>query len=195
MTYNPSIPQSSDDPSVSQAQLLTNFGQINTAISRDHVTLTDATNNGLHKKVTFNEIQGADPGETYPKTAFYPKERTVGGDDIPQLFYESNTSLGVSQVIPISMLALLHYEVGTSTKRKEVNIGTVNNPSVGTFQVNFTKDMPDNFYVPLCSAESGGNEVKIDTRISSATQVTLVFVDSSNNGVNPTRFYLVVWGF
>lgn len=56
MAYNGSIPQSSDLISSSQAQILANFTAIDSAstgFAVDHVTLTDNTNGGKHKQITF----------------------------------------------------------------------------------------------------------------------------------------------
>ena len=53
MTYNPNIPQGSDDISVSQVDLLGNFGSLNTVYAVDHVAYDAMTNLGKHNKVTF----------------------------------------------------------------------------------------------------------------------------------------------
>lgn len=61
MTYNPNIPQANDNPSLSQGQMLTNFGQINTLFGTnlttgaggDHTLLDSAINQGHHNRITF----------------------------------------------------------------------------------------------------------------------------------------------
>lgn len=68
MTYDPSIPQPTDDLSDSQGDLLINFGQLNTVYSVDHVALNASSNRGLHKKVSFLS-QGSDPEMDSPETA------------------------------------------------------------------------------------------------------------------------------
>lgn len=50
--YTPNIPQPSDDPSVSQNQILENFQTLDTAFSQDHGAYNSATE-GLHHQVTF----------------------------------------------------------------------------------------------------------------------------------------------
>jgi hypothetical protein len=55
-TYNPSIPQPTDLISNSQAQLLANFGQLNTQFAVDHVAFNTGSGNGdgHHKQITFD---------------------------------------------------------------------------------------------------------------------------------------------
>lgn len=55
MTYNANIPQSNNNISVSQGNILTNFQQLNTIFAKDHYTWDDntAANRGWQKQVTF----------------------------------------------------------------------------------------------------------------------------------------------
>lgn len=63
MTYNANIPQGTDNISVSQAQLLGNFGQLNSQFGIDHTAFNTGSGNGdgFHKKVTL-------PGNVTPPT-------------------------------------------------------------------------------------------------------------------------------
>ena len=74
MTFNPNIPQSTDIPSQSQAQFLTNFTQLNTVFGQDHVTFNDATsaNRGKHDQSTYID-QGSDPATSSNEIALYSK--------------------------------------------------------------------------------------------------------------------------
>lgn len=58
-TYFNNIPQPTDDPSISQAQFLANFGSISSWVNIDHVDFASA-NAGKHAKVTF-PVQPATP--------------------------------------------------------------------------------------------------------------------------------------
>lgn len=53
--YNPNIPQSSDNLSTSQAQILNNFGKLDSIFDVNHVKYSDATtaNQGKHRKIDF----------------------------------------------------------------------------------------------------------------------------------------------
>ena len=87
--YYPSIPQPTDNPSVSQAQLLQNFGQINTSFSVNHDALTDATsaNWGKHTFVSLMQ-QAVEPTTIASEGALYTYSVTpTGGSAAPQLFW------------------------------------------------------------------------------------------------------------
>lgn len=73
MTFNAAIPQSTDDPSVSQGQILTNFSQLNTQFSVNHIALTAGADNGKH---TFIEMldQVADPATAVNEMTIYSKD-------------------------------------------------------------------------------------------------------------------------
>lgn len=58
-TYFNNIPQPNDDPSVSQGQLLANFGSLSSWVNIDHVDFA-SPDAGKHAKVTF-PVQGATP--------------------------------------------------------------------------------------------------------------------------------------
>lgn len=72
MTYNPSIPQSTDLISQSQSQILTNFSQANTAFSVDHTAFDVVSNQGKHKKVTL--VEQSDPVTSANEMALYSKD-------------------------------------------------------------------------------------------------------------------------
>ena len=77
MAYNKDIPQASDAPSTSQAQLLDNFQSIHALLSVDHVTTPFASpasgNQGKHNQVTLPE-QSAAPTTAANEMALYTKE-------------------------------------------------------------------------------------------------------------------------
>lgn len=82
MTYNPSIPRSTDRPSTSQGQILTNFGQINTIFGSDtgagqvgdHIAFDsgDVANRGKHAHTRLIEQTG-DPVTASNEMALYTK--------------------------------------------------------------------------------------------------------------------------
>ena len=74
MTYNPSIPQSTDIPSQSQSQLLTNFTQLNTVFSTNHVAFNNATvaNRGKHNDVSLLQ-QAIEPAAVANEGQLYTK--------------------------------------------------------------------------------------------------------------------------
>jgi len=68
MTFNPSIPGATDDMSDSQGDMLTNFGQLNTVFSEDHVAFNASADKGKHNKVTLVSL-GSDIDVDSPATA------------------------------------------------------------------------------------------------------------------------------
>lgn len=95
MAYNRNIPQSTDLISNSQSDLLSNFQAIDSGttgtgigFSRNHVTLTDATNGGLHHEVDFYQ-NVSDPTISGFVSSLYPK--LVGSDS--QLFFRNGAEI------------------------------------------------------------------------------------------------------
>lgn len=71
MTYNPNIPQASDDPGQSQSQMLTNFGKIASSMAVNHVPLTSGGFNGFHTKVQFPDGI-SEPAPTGTESILFP---------------------------------------------------------------------------------------------------------------------------
>lgn len=95
MSFNPSIPQPTDIPSESQGQILTNFTQLNTIFSNNHVTFNAAANNGKHTFCQFPE-QGAAPATAVNEGAIYTRQ---GVSAVAELFFRresSGTELGLT---------------------------------------------------------------------------------------------------
>lgn len=95
MSFNPGIPQSSDIPAQSQAQLLTNFQQTNSVFGINHVEFNNATvaNRGKHKYVSMIE-QGSDPATAANEVALYSKDVSA----VSQLFLRREASGAVIQM-------------------------------------------------------------------------------------------------
>lgn len=104
MTYRPNIPLSSDIPSQSQGQILTNFQQLNSIFALNHVTYDDAAtaNRGKHTYVTMVE-QGSDPATATDEMALYTKAVAA----VSQLFLRRENNGSVLQLtnVPISGVA------------------------------------------------------------------------------------------
>lgn len=94
MTFDPTIPQPTDRPSASQADLLNNFTQLNTVFDVDHVTFNATTDRGEHNKITLNSVI-ADPGLGDPKCSLYIK--TIAGDS--ELFFEKYDNTAVANLV------------------------------------------------------------------------------------------------
>lgn len=114
MTYNPNIPQATDNPSTSQGQILSNFQQLNdqfgtdltTGNGGDHILFSSTINNGAHNRVKFLDQSGA---STPVKQAgpnqilFYGK--TNSGVTMPYYTRDNiplNPAMGPSNEWPVS---------------------------------------------------------------------------------------------
>jgi hypothetical protein len=98
MTFNPNIPQPNDDPTASQADLLGNFGKLNTDWAVNHTPLTSGGNNGFHKMIQFPNVLSADPSVTGLQSAVYPK---LGPDSLPALFFKNATNTYQLTQLPV----------------------------------------------------------------------------------------------
>ncbi len=95
-TYNPNIPQPTDQISLSQPQILTNFSQLNVLYSNDHVAwnATNTNSRGQHIKITFNAPLSMDPNQVATIASLYTK--TVTNTEL--FFQNGNTSANVFQL-------------------------------------------------------------------------------------------------
>ena len=99
MTYNPNIPQPTDIPSQSQAQILDNFNLANTYFGINHVPFDATLNNGKHNFASLLN-QAADPATAAGELAIYAK--SFGGVSTYYMRKESNgTVIQLSNVDPI----------------------------------------------------------------------------------------------
>ena len=85
MAYNSDIPQSTDDPSQSQGQILANFQELNTFTAVNHVALNDG-DQGKHKFLQMPE-QASAPSTGANEGGLYTKE--VSGTT--QLFFREES--------------------------------------------------------------------------------------------------------
>lgn len=116
-TYLPGIPKGTDLISNSQLQIQSNFGIIDNGIAtdptgsigfnRDHVTMTDGTNGGLHKHVIFPgpPTLPFSPPLSTTQSAVYPNLVSYMNptDSFQELFYNNATKsvqITNSQLIP-----------------------------------------------------------------------------------------------
>lgn len=160
MTYNPSIPQSTDLLSQSQGQILTNFTQANTLFSTDHVAFTDNTNGGEHKKVLFNNI-ASDPALTSPKTQLYTKASTNAtvNDRFNDLYYSQRNVTGTSNVLQmtgggITAAAWVRFVGATAVITASYNVTSVIRSSAGIYVINFTRPFIDTNFICVGGLQS-----------------------------------------
>jgi len=169
MTYQPNIPLANDPLDVSQVDINANFTTLNTYFSTDHIALDAATAQGEHKKVTFNDVLGADPGLTNPKSSEYTKTIAHGGTNFSELFYESTSAAGAGSNIIRQLTGIEVTNAGTdygitTPWGLKLNWGLATtaaggNPVTVTFQVPFTSGV-QSATVSAISNVSGSSNVR-----------------------------------
>lgn len=159
MTYNPSIPQSSDLISQSQPQLLTNFSQLNTAFAVDHTAFSVISNQGMHKQVTLQAPLGSNPNQASPIASIYSKASS--GTSTSDLFYQNGAlSANVVQLTGggITSGAWGQFNGSTATLNSGYNVASVVRNSAGNYTINFTRNFSSTTYsVQITSNTSTNN--------------------------------------
>jgi hypothetical protein len=161
VTYNPNIPAPTDQPSASQGQFLTNFGQLNTLFNFDHVAWNDATvaNRGLHRKVAFIQAV-ADPIFAFPITQLYTKTSTnaVVNQRFNDLYYYEKNTAGTTNVLRltgggITASSYVRFNGITAAliSTTPYNITSVVRTGVGAYIITFTRQFVDGTYTVFVS--------------------------------------------
>ena len=86
MTYDPNIPQPSEDPSTSQGEILSNFQVLGADFQVNHVPLGAITNAGKHNFVELVNQAGV-PSATTSEGTIYSKAVTRNGITTSETFY------------------------------------------------------------------------------------------------------------
>lgn len=152
MPYHPSIPQSTDDPTDSQPDLLDNFSKINTDYAVNHIALTAGGNSGYHTKLFFPNSLAftANPNLTPPKSSLYPK---VSAYTTNELFFQNiNVPTNFQQLtnlpVPSGIITnVILNGVNPVEISLAANHGLVNGNSVTIYGVYGTSQLNGNTYV------------------------------------------------
>lgn len=110
MSYHANIPQANDDPSVSQGQLLDNFGKLNSDFSVNHVPFTAGSNNGFHTLVQFPTVQPSDPAVSGQQSVIYPKAGPID----PELFFRNINAIAQLTHLPVVNGTITNVVVGAN---------------------------------------------------------------------------------
>ena len=194
MTYTANTPQSSDDPSVSQGQLLTNFQQLDTVFGNNHVAYSAASDNGKHKFCQFTE-QGADPATAANELAIYTKDTGTR----PDLFYRGESSGSVYRMTGGGVTAAAYCSfVGTTgvVSANSFNVTNVTRAGVGTYTVNFTRNFNSANYVALVDVNISGAFVNylVTDRGKGAAGFSFLVKTSAGPLIDPPNIDVVFFG-
>lgn len=179
VVFNPNIPQSSDDPTNSQVDLLNNFTKLNLDWAVNHINLVAGGNNGFHTKVNFPNVLGSDPTLVNQQSEIYPK---IGPDSLPALFFANASNVYQLTKLPV-VTSGTNYGIVTPWGMT-LNAGKIigSSPLIATFAIPFVNG---NFYFVSASSQIL-NTVAIGSITN--TQITL------NTGTNPAVVYYMVIG-
>ena len=206
MPFDPDKPQPQDDISVSQADLLENFTELNTQFSVNHVGFDDTTGDaGKHKFVTF--VQQADTPETKAdEQVVYAKD----SDGTPELFArpESNgteyqlTKSGNINTGLIPMVAVNFNQTG-AIQGTALNVASIARPgAAGTYVVTFTSALPSaNYFWSVSGFDNSNNPVVGQvlnasdyTTVVKTTEISLSFLNQNGTSITGlTRACLICW--
>ena len=211
MTFNPNIPRANDLLAVSQGDLLTNNGALNTTFSRNHIPLNIGTNNGKH---TFIEmpirasIPNPVPGLINGEGTLYTKTQATQS----HLFYTPDNSGEEFQMTPcLPLRAYVNFD-GTGSNgvipagniRSSYNVANVNKQGTGDYIINFTNATPTaNYIVQGIGMRNVGDDIcNVQIRGSGGgygNSVTTTSVRIQTNGgtsslQSPIAVMIMVWG-
>lgn len=193
MTYNPNIPQASDDPSDSQGQILTNFGQLNTLFDKDHVAYNDATSadRGQHRKVSLINVI-ADPGLAAPKATLYTKAVNTQN----QLFFQNDSAgTDVYQITGGGGAATTwvnfngNVPVGPIAPNQNLNVASVTKNSTANYTVTFSKNYKTADYCVLVKTNSVYNFVTSTKNVGS-----IIISSTSGAAIDASDVNIIIFG-
>ena len=144
MSFNASIPQATDSPSIFPAQAQTNWTRFQTIVEADHQFNISATaNDGYHNLVhlTPQSPSGvlAGAGRLYVKTA---------GTYLQQFYMDDN---GREYQVTPGIIAAVNFNgtgaVGNQVLRSALNVTSVNRTGTGKYTVTFTTAIANDSYI------------------------------------------------
>lgn len=194
--YSPGEPSSGQAFRLSRPLIADNFDSTTDAIANDHVAVTDATvaSRGLHKYVTINQIQGADPAPTYPQSIIYTKQSGVTPNRVQELYWGREIEAGTFQVAPLTPLALARFAGATGALAKNYNITSVTRSAVGDYTITFATTLVTGSYIPTISVQSGSPTFSV-VASQSTTLLQIKTYTLAGAAVDPPNVSVSVWGF
>ena len=212
MTFNPDIPKPNDDLAVSQGDLLTNFGQLNTQFAVNHVPFNDSgSDKGKHKWVSFVE-QADDPESLANEYLAYSKDDS--GDTELYLRPESNGTVFQATKDGNIYLGLIPFAAvnfdSALTMHSSYGVTSVTQPAgAGRYRVNFTAAAKaslggsNDYFWSVSGFDNSSNPVisQVSNTSNYATVVTTDYIQfdfkNQNNSLvtGLTRASVICWRF
>lgn len=182
MSYNPNIPLSTDRPSQSQGQILTNFQQLDSIFAINHVTFDDATvaNRGKHTYVTLIDETATPPTPSGTDIALY----SAVASGVNELFYIQG-AVGTPIQITGAGSPGSSFEIrgGTFT----YPLGSLPNPVTITFSSPFPTSVVS---VVITPTNIQGPDLRL--YVSSQTVAHFIVTPRGTSGANATFNYIAI---
>ena len=192
MAYNRNIPASTDLISNSQSQIQGNFQTIDSGttgtgvgVSRNHVTMTDATNGGLHHEVDFYQ-NVTDPTISGFVSSLYPK--LISSES--ELFFKNGArTLQMTGATTVGAAGSVTLQGGVILKW-----GKETSPANNT-TVTFATPFPTACYaVIVTGGRPSGTQPTINVNPASVSTTVFVFKINAESGEPATAAYWVAIG-
>lgn len=185
MAYQQDIPQPSEIPSQSQADLLGNFQAINSStegFGLDHVQFDAVSDKGKHQKSTYIE-QGSDPTTAANEMCVYAKEVTYAGPTTNTELFLAKESAGTVIQMSQTIVDPLIASNGSTFLPGGVLIkwGILNSP-VDNSTVTFTSAFPNNIWnIQLTPVKSDNTARSMYVKTGTAATTGFTIQTSSSN--------------
>lgn len=179
MTYNPNIPMSTDLISDSQANLLTNFGQLDTVFGQDHIEYSAAVDRGKHKFSTYTDQVGTEPTPAANELAAYAA--TVGG--ITSLRYRKDNTTVAYTLNPIKAFAIFtaNTGIGAQVITQQFNVASIT-ANINRFDVVLSEAMQNGTTYAVFNHVLN-QTIAIDRRITITSSTAFQLNSFANNGI------------
>lgn len=143
MSYNPNIPQPTDNISTSQGQILTNFSTANTYFGTDHNAFNAASNQGIHKQVNLVDQTASLPSVNAGAAGLVTASKLTSNSWITPA-WRFNPGGGIVNVpmAPIRAMAACTVSGGSVTIISSFNVSGISYSSAGRYVVTLSQNIP-----------------------------------------------------
>lgn len=194
MAYTNNIPNSTDLIANSQPQIKANFTAIDSGVtgtgigfSRNHVTMTDATNGGLHNRVDFYQALSSPVVSGFIASA-YPK--TVGST--VELFYKNaSQDLQLSGPLSDSANGYITLPGGFLLQWGSVTINNASSSNTGAFPTPFTSAIRAMVVTPQTNTSADAFGVAWNPNQGSAPYTTFTITRNGTAGT-VSQFWIAI---
>ncbi len=169
MSYFPAIPAPTDRPSISQGQMLSNFGTLNTVFGIDHVNYTSGTAaipSGWHLQTTLRSVTppAVDPATGLNRGIFYTKNTAAGNRTEPYYRYDSSALPAgggsvIANVLPVKAFGLFVSNAGgAAVLLNSFNVTGINCAlgATNVYTITFQQQLATANYAPLVLTTNSG---------------------------------------